>query len=331
MQKGQGHENHPIVLGIDLGGTNLRTALVSSTGKIVAQKKMDVGPNRGADSIIQKIKALKTELEEGAKQKGGGIGVGIAGIVSPREGIVFSSPHFPEWKNFAVGTILSKDLGIPVLVDNDVNMTARGEKWMGAGRDWENFIMVSLGTGMGGALVIGSRVFTGDYGFAGEIGHMVCEAEGPPCACGSRGCFETFASAVGILRMARESAADSEVPGSSRILELIHEGRDLPAQLAAEAKNGNEAARGIFDRMGYYLGIGLASLINVTGIPKVVLGGGLMGASGLFLPSAREELGRRTYQKTNEGVEIRLSQLGDTAGVVGAGLSAFENSAETFS
>lgn len=321
----------PLAIGIDLGGTNLRMALVSSQGEIIAQKKVDVGINRGAELLIQKMDALKKELEEDAKQRGERIGLGIAGIVSPREGIVFASPHFPHWKDFAVGPLLSKQFGIPVFVDNDVNMTARGEKLLGAGRDWENFLMVSLGTGIGGALVIDSQVFSGNYGFAGEIGHMVCEAEGPPCACGSRGCFETFASAVGILRMARESAADSEVPGSSRILELINDGRDLAAELALEVKRGNEAARGIFDRMGYYLGIGLASLINVTGIPKVVLGGGLMGSGGLFLPSAREELGRRTYQKTNEGVEIRLSQLGDSAGVIGSGLSAFENSAETSS
>lgn len=317
-------------IGIDLGGTHLRMALVSPEGEILAQKKNEVGNERGEKEILQKIEKLKNELEQETQQKGTRIGLGVAGIVSSREGIVFASPHFPGWKDFRVGPLLSQQCGVPVFVDNDANMIARGEKGMGAGREWENFLMVTLGTGMGGALVIGSEVFCGDHGFAGEIGHMVIQAEGPPCACGSHGCFELYASATGLIRMTQEAAFDAEVPGSERLQNLLAgEKNNLVSRLAGEARGSNESARGIFDRMGYYLGIGLASLVNVTGLTRIVLGGGISQSADLFLPSAREELARRTYKKTAELVEIRMAQLGDSAGLIGAGLVSFRKASST--
>lgn len=314
-----------LAIGIDLGGTHLRMALVSAEGEILAQQKIEVGNERGEKEVLQKIEKLKNELEQETDQKGTQIGLGVAGIVSSREGTVFASPHFPDWKDFRVGPLLSQQCGVPVFVDNDANMIARGEKGKGAGREWENFLMVTLGTGIGGALVIGSEVFCGDYGFAGEIGHMVIQAEGPPCACGSHGCFELYASATGLIRMIQEAAFDAEVPGSERLQEILSSPDiDQVARLAEEARGSNEAARGIFDRMGYYLGIGLASLVNVTGLGKIVLGGGISQSSDLFLLSTQEEFSRRTYKKTAELVEIRIAQLGDSAGLIGAGLVSFK-------
>ncbi len=310
-------------IGIDLGGTHLRLALVSERGEILASKKSEIGACRKPEELSRLMASLASEIFQKTGQTTNLFGIGLAGIVSPAEGIVYSSPHFPEWNNVSWKKILSQQLGTAVVIDNDANMIALGEKWMGAAVSWDSFLMIALGTGIGGAIVIDSKIFHGDNGFAGEFGHMVLAPDGSPCGCGGRGCFETFASASGLRRMVEEATIDDEIPGTSELYEILKgKESDLTRRLAELAKKGNQAAREIYEKMGYYLGIGLASLIQVTGIQKIILGGGLAGAADLFLEEAKKEMIRRLYRKTGEGTEIRLSQLGDDAGVLGGALSA---------
>lgn len=312
-------------IGIDLGGTHLRVALVSSVGKILASKKWPVVSCRDPKELADKMAQLSSEIFQETGKKSGRFGVGLAGIVSPDKGIVYSSPHFPQWNFVPWKKILKKKLGPSVVIDNDVNMIALGEKWKGGARSWDSFLMVALGTGIGGAIVIDSQIFHGDNGFAGEFGHMVLDPSGPPCGCGGNGCFETLASASGLLRMVEEASIDDEIPGTAELNEILKgQESELTRSLAALAKTGNQAAREIYEKMGYYLGIGLASLVQVTGVQRIVLGGGLAGASDYFLKEAKKEMTRRLYKKTGEGVEIRLSQLGDDAGVLGGALSALK-------
>lgn len=266
-----------MTIGIDLGGTHLRMGVVDRQGKILARRKIVVGGLRTPKSIVQLISSNFSEIKSHRPRVRWRIGLGVAGIVG-EGGIVYSSPHYPQWRNFKVAQKLSQRINIPVVVDNDANMVALGELWQGAGQGWDSFLMITLGTGIGGAIVIDKKVFHGDNGFAGEIGHMVVEAKGPRCACGSRGCWEVFASGSGM------------------------------------EKRGDRN----FGRFAYYLGVGLASLVNVTGIQRIIIGGGLVSKSRFYLPAAIREMKRRTYAKTWAGVKIRLAKLGDDAGVLGA-------------
>lgn len=318
------------VIGIDVGGTYLRMALVDRKGKVSGARKALVGSHRKPEEIVSLIEREILSLEKGAGIKASGIGVGLPGIVSADEGIVYASPHYPQWKDVDFQRRIEEGLNRPVVVDNDANLIAVGEHWLGVVRDWPDFLMLTLGTGIGGAIVIDGRIYHGPCGFAGEFGHMVIDAEGPFCTCGSRGCFETFMSATALNRMVRQAVADDEIPGSAGLHLLLEaDPSTVAGKLADEAKKGNEAARGILNRMGYYLGIGLASLTNVTGIDRIVLGGGLIFSSDLWLPPAKEELSRRTYAVTASRVEIRLSQLGDSAGILGAASRAFSKLAST--
>ncbi|MBI4411562.1 MAG: ROK family protein [Deltaproteobacteria bacterium] len=312
------------VIGIDVGGTHLRAALVDRKGMVSCSRKTLVGSNRGPEEIVSLVGKQISSIEKEAGTMAQAVGVGLPGIVSEAKGIVYASPHYPEWKNVDFQQRLEQKLNRPVVIDNDANMIALGEHWLGSAREWGDFLMMTLGTGIGGAIVINSAVYRGIQGFAGEFGHMVLSPEGPECACGSRGCFETFVSATALNRMVREAVADAEIPGSMDLVSLLEEDPSiLSGRLVDEAKKGNEAAGGILKQMGYYLGIGLGSLFNVTGINRVVLGGGLIFSADFWLPTAREELKRRTYAETDSHAELRLSQLGDSAGILGAATNAF--------
>lgn len=313
------------VIGLDLGGTHLRGGLVDVQRNGVATQKIPIGENRKEKDIIEKIITLIHSIEKESNKKAKAIGIGVAGIVSSNEGIVYASPHFPDFYNFQLRKEVVEKLHRDVFIDNDANMIALGEKWKGAAVSWSSFLMITLGTGIGGAIVIDSKIFHGDNGFAGEFGHMVLDPNGASCGCGGRGCFETFTSASGLRRLVEEAAIDDEIPGTSELYEILKgKESELTRGLAELAKKGNQAACEIYEKMGYYLGVGMASLIQVTGIQKIVLGGGLAGAADLFLEEAKKEMASRLYRKTAEGTEIRLSQLGDDAGVLGSAFSAFE-------
>lgn len=306
------------VIGIDLGGTNLRLSLVSKEGRVMGSRRSAIGKDRSEGEIIGRL-VEQIRLMTGKIKKGsvGAVGMGVPGIVSAEEGRVYASPHFPAWSHFHLAKRLKTRIKIPVFIDNDANMAALGERWMGAARGFNTFLMVTLGTGIGGALVIDSKVFHGNHGFAGEIGHMVINAEGPRCACGSRGCFETYASATGLSRMAGEFLSLRKLSSTDK--------NDLAVKLARLARRGHQTAIKTYRQFGYYLGIGLASLINATGIQRVVLGGGMMGAKDLFLYAAREELKRRTYAQTYRGIKICHALRGDDGGILGAALTAYRS------
>lgn len=308
------------IIGIDLGGTNLRLALVSTFGKIIVRKKVLVGSKRHQDEIVDFIHENIFNLKkENPSYQVKGIGMGIPGIVSAKEGIVYSSPHYPHWKNFHLASQLSKKINYPLVMDNDAHMIALGEKWKGAAQDWDSFLMMTLGTGIGGAIVIDSKIFHGQSGFAGEFGHLVINTEGPLCACGSNGCLETYASATALKRMLNEALDDEDLTDIQQIKKVSQEGDESIAhELSLIAEKGNRSAKQIYKKFGYYLGIGIASLVNVTGIEHIVLGGGVVGSSGLFLPSVKEEIKNRTYKETAKRIEIRLAQLRDDAGLLGS-------------
>lgn len=315
-----------LAIGIDVGGTNIRAAVVDEEGNILKNLRELVGDRRSPEAICNLLGSFIQKIgAQYPKSQIGGVGIGVPGIVSSSEKMVYSSPHFPDWKNFELGSRLAQKILLPLIMDNDAHMIALGEGWLGAGRGVPHFLMVALGTGVGGALVVDSHIFGGTRGFAGEFGHMVVEAEGPVCACGSRGCWETFVSATGLTRMLQEDLILDELPGLDSLFSLLEkDSSQIVLGLASKAHEGNTEALALWDRMGYYLGIGLASLVNVTGIQNIVLGGGISRSADLFLRQTNEELAQRTYQKTAEGVQIKCAQLGDDAGLVGAAHAVFQ-------
>lgn len=309
-----------VVVSVDLGGTNLRVAAVDQDGRIRHRAEESSDARSGSAAVLQKVaaavKAVGAEAE-GAGAKIQGVCLGFPGIVDPAKGIVYRSPHFPDWKDLDLFSFFKSQWRWPVTADNDANLAARGEAWKGAGRGLKNFLMMTLGTGVGGGLFLNGAVFHGDRGFAGEIGHIPIETEGPICACGSRGCLETFISATGMLRLAEDS---SQVDGREQLLAKLGKplARTTVKDLYEAALDGDIFANTLFKKMGYYLGIGVAAVVNVLGVETIVIGGGVSEAWDFFIEPAKKELAQRTYEETAKSVKLVKAALGGDAALVGA-------------
>lgn len=313
-----------LVLSVDLGGTNLRVAAVTEEGTISERLETLSDARSGAEAVLKKVAGAVRDL--GTKRESGGekivgVALGFPGIVDPVKGVVYRSPHFPDWKDLEFVSFLKEEISWPLLADNDANLAALGEAWKGSGQGRKRFFMMTLGTGVGGGIVIDGRVFHGDRGFAGEFGHICIETDGPPCACGSRGCLETFISGTGILRMAEIS---DQVEGREHLLAKLGKplARTTVKDLYEAALDGDIFANTLFKKMGNFLGLGIASLVNTLGIETVILGGGVAQAWDFFIETAKKELSQRTYEETARSVKILKSALGTDAALVG-GAAAF--------
>ncbi len=268
-------------IGIDIGGTNLRAGVV--VGRQIAHLHHEpIGAWRDPSALAAHL-ARVIPLLPGADREISHIGIGLPGIVDVVSQKILRSPHYPEWIDVPFGKIFYDALRLPVHLDNDANMILRGEHLFGAARGLRHAVMATLGTGIGGALLIDGKIFHGNTGFAGEIGHMVIDRDGPACDCGGRGCWELYAS----------RQAFTQPP---------HEVTD-PRQWAQFGKN---------------LGIGIASLVNVLGMEDVIIGGGLSQAWDRFEGAMRAEILRRTYPETAARIRVHRAQLGDIAGILGA-------------
>lgn len=289
------------IIGIDLGGTNCRFGLVSLNGRIVKQISVPVGSKRDHNSIIDLLwrGICRIQTDE---SKILGAGIGAPGIVDFNKKMVVSSPHYPAWHNFKLAEKLSKKCRLPVILDNDANMIALGESWIGAGKGIKNFVMITLGTGIGGGIVINKKVFHGDDGFAGEIGHQIIEYNGQKCDCGGKGCWETVVSIEGLVRLARE----------------LGMGKITPRELSKMALEGNRPAKLVWKKFGSYLGAGIASLISTLGIHTIVIGGGIGRGWNHFIDETKNEISKRIYKESAKRLVLKKAQLGDDAGIFGS-------------
>ncbi len=299
-------------IGLDLGGTNIRAAAVTKEGEILHRVKIPTEVAMGRERVITNIlKVIDTIKKKLKGLKLSAIGMGIPGIIFFDKGIVARSPNFPDWIDFNLRERLSKDLDVLFYIDNDANLAAVGEGWVGAGKEFNSFCMLTLGTGVGGGIVLNKEIWRGEYGMAGELGHITIYPEGHPCPCGNRGCLEQYASATGIVRMALEKSQIS----------------NLKSQITADslyqlAKNGDRYSLEIFQKMGRILGIGIADLVNILNIELFVLGGGVADSWDYFIDSAIDEIKKRTYRITGERVKVVKAKLGDDAGIFGAAYMA---------
>ena len=309
------------VIGVDLGGTNLRTAVVASDGEILDKHKEATKAVDGWMKVVARlIDNIKRQLEIGA-QKGAkvvAVGVGAPGVILVDKGIVVKSPNFPDWNNLPLKNELEKALSIPVFIENDANAAALGEKWRGAGRDIRSMIHLTLGTGVGGGIILDNKIWHGADGMAGEIGHMTLIPDGRQCTCGNTGCLEMYASARGIVQSFREELERQKLSAAGDLKEVTSE------KVYQAAREGDAVARRVMKDMGRMLGIGIASLINIFNPERVVIGGGVKDAWPLFIGATHEEIMKRAFQVPAERTEIVPSSLGDDAGMVGAAAVALE-------
>lgn len=314
-----------LAIGVDLGGTNLRVAAVTGSGQTLEVLRSSTPLSLGREHVIDEIAAEVLVLAQKfrASHRLKGIGVGVPGILDLASGTLHSAANLPGWDHYPVRVVLEQKLGVPVVLENDANCAALGEKWLGAGRDIEDLCMLTLGTGVGGGFVFNGRPWHGMTGMAGEIGHMTVMPEGAACGCGNRGCLEQYASATAVVRLASEMIADGTAPELQRAAQIA----PLTARTVYDAAiQGDAAAQKIFDVVGRALGIVLANLVNALNLPLYVVGGGLAEAWQAFSPALFRELHNRSVVfSAGENGEAGLkatrivpAELHESAGLIGA-------------
>lgn len=306
-------------IGVDVGGTKIAAARVTREGRILARQVAATPSDDGDATMATIIEAARGLLTDDV----GAVGVGAAGLVEASTGTLRYAPNI-AWRDIPVATRLREALGLPCLVDNDANAAVWGEFRFGAGRGFQDMLLVIAGTGIGGGIVLGGRVFRGAHGFAGEIGHIIVEPGGPRCGCGNLGCWEQMGSGQAIDRLGAEAALDRP---ESLVAELV--GGD-PSKATGRvvmeaARRGDAAATEIFAEVGRRLGEGIAGLVNVFDPQIVVVGGGTMAAGDLLLEPARKAL-RSSVEAVDHRPDIPLvaAELGNDAGAIGAAVLAIE-------
>ena len=305
-----------LVFAADLGGTHLRVALVDESGRIVEQLRQETPKGDSAELIVDAL-AGAAERWHCDTLPVVAASLVVPGAVDSDKAVVVQAPNLPSLVNFGLKAALEQRLGWPVFLENDANAAAVGEMWLGAARGCRDVVSVTLGTGVGGGVILNGKLWRGAHGSAGEIGHTTVDPfAGVRCKCGNTGCLELFASATAIVRMTREEL--SSFPESS-----LNEG-ELSAESIYEAgRRGDHLALAVFKRFGMYLGIGLANLINLIDPQVIVITGGVVNGWDLFAEEMYRQVGERAFRATAQQVKIARAECGDNAGLLGAAGLAF--------
>ncbi|MGC2210202.1 MAG: ROK family protein [Candidatus Korobacteraceae bacterium] len=273
-------------IGVDLGGTNLRVAAVDEDGSMLIKDELKTEVSRGRDEVIDALCSAAQQVVREMQARAGsgkllGIGVGVPGLIDIESGRLLESPNLPGWSDYDVKGAIERRLGTTVILENDANVAALGELWLGAGRGVESLCMYTLGTGVGGGLVLEGKIWRGWNGMAGELGHCNVEPEGHGCGCGSWGCLEQYASATAVVRMAREMMAAGAPTNSQAVYE--------------RAMQGDAEAKKVFERVGRALGMAIADMVNILNLSLYVIGGGVSSAWDAFAPAMFAEVRKRSF------------------------------------
>lgn len=281
-------------IGVDMGGTNLRVAAITTEGQLLEKITLGVKIAMGRDYVIGEMCDAIHRLTDQYRGTGRfvGAGIGVPGIIDVEAGMMRKSANLPGWTDYPVRDEIERRLSARIFLDNDANVAALGEKWLGAGRDVANMAMLTLGTGIGGAIVLNGKLFYGLSGMAGEFGHVTIEPEGYPCGCGNRGCAERYASATGVVRMAREAIETGKAPGLAKA--ASSDAEFSSRSIYNLAIQGDPDAQRIFDQFGRALGMLMADLVNVLDLDMYVIGGGVVSAWDAFAPRMFQELRERS-------------------------------------
>src|SRR5579884_3679632 len=297
-------------IGVDLGGTNLRVAAIKEDGsmleKVAEPISYDNGPEAVIATITDVVRAIASRIGNGSLC---GVGIGVPGFINMETGTIIGSANLPGFEEFPVRDAIQQRLGTSIILENDANAAALGELWMGAGKNVKDLVLLTLGTGVGGGIVVDGKVLHGFLGMAGEFCHMTVFPDGNPCGCGNRGCLEKHASATAIAAMGR----------------LLNLGTNVTSlEVFQLASDGNERALAIFRAAGEALGIALASLINIFNFPLYLLSGGPLPAWEFFAPAMLAEVERRSFTYRTAPTRIEKARLGNEAGLYGAAYLPFQ-------
>jgi len=309
-------------IGIDLGGTFIKAGVVNESGKIVTRTSVPTGVSDGAEAVVQRMAEAADQVRRDANVAWNGVGavgIGSPGVLDLKGGTVLISPNLVCLQGTNLRGAVERSLGVeglPVVLENDANAAAYGEKWAGAGSDVNTLIMFTLGTGIGGGIILDGRIWHGTHGFAGELGHMSIVADGAPCGCGNRGCVEAYASASAMVRRLREAI---EAGAESSLGKRLDSGEPVEGKHVYEAAvAGDAAAQGIIEETGRFLGVAATNVIHIFNPELVLFAGGMTGAGDMLLNPIREEAEARTFEAAFQRARVAFAELGNDAGLIGA-------------
>jgi len=305
-------------LGIDIGGTFVKLALVGRNGRVLARDRVATRASDGPETLLKRVARGLPDLL--VRRRLEGAGIGCAGLIDVGSGRVIASPNLPAWTGQPIRGIARRVLGVQTIIENDVNAAAYGEYRRGAGRGARLLVCITLGTGVGGGIVAGGQVLRGAHNFAGEIGHMGVTEKGPRCRCGNRGCLEAYLGAYGLVRDARRRM---RTRGSRYLASRVRAGEPLSPQLLGRAaRAGDRIARAVFADASTHLGVAVASLVNLLNPDVIAIGGGVSAEYTLLAPGVRRVVGERAFSPSVRSVRIVRAALGNDAAPIGAAMLA---------
>jgi glucokinase len=311
-------------IGIDLGGSKIAGGVVNENGRVIEKSVIPTEAYRGKSHVVNSISNLVKYLLNKSKSKEViGIGIGVPSPVNFEKGVIYFAPNL-GWRNVNIRSELKKYFNLPIYVDNDANLAAYGEQWVGTGKNIKDFLYLTLGTGIGGGIILNGELYRGSNNYAGEFGHMTVEPDGRRCNCGARGCIEMYSSGKGIILSVKEMYNNGETTIlEEKILKNNLTGEDV--YLAAKEKKDSVAVKA-FDTAGKYLGVALSSAVNLLDVRLVILGGNVSKAKEFILPSLKKELYRRLIYKGKGKVKVKFTRLEPSVvGIIGAARLVFAN------
>lgn len=322
------NKEQKLILGVDLGGTKIATAIATAQGEILARGRRSTPAQAGPDAVIKSICATIDKTLAARKLEPSqllGIGIAAAGIIDSGKGKVISSPNLPGWHEVPLRDAIERRFGIPVYLGNDATLAALGEWRFGLKKGIANLIYITASTGIGGGIIAGGKLYTGACGVAGEIGHMTIDVNGPKCNCGNIGCWETLASGTAL---AREAVKQIREGAKTSIIELVNgDISKIDAKVVGlAAKQGDKLAQELVSRLGYYFGVGLTNLVNIFNPELILIGGGVAKMGDLLLQPAIKVVKERAFNTPAATVEIKPALLGDDSGLLGAAAFVLERS-----
>ncbi len=306
------------IIGIDVGGTNIKAGLFNGDGDIIEWKKTPSLIRKGKQAFLEKISRIVTNFKKKTSSIHPILGIVVPGIIDKKRECVIHSPNLPGWDNFPIKQFLTEKLSMDIKLENDANGAALGELWKGAGKDLRTFMLLTLGTGLGSCLILNKKLWTGENGKAAEIGHTKIVPNGIRCDCGGKGCLEKYFSSSAIERIAKSALKlekKTELNGQPLTPKTIYEA----------ARNGDTVALEIYREISRYLGIAIANVINLLDIKHFILSGGISNAANIFLPFLKHEIGKNLFYPFSTDFTIEKGKLGNRAGATGAAYLALAN------
>jgi glucokinase len=310
------------IICVDLGGTKLRAAAIDTEGSIKYRNQWLTKADKNTDSLINKLElGIQSVLEKAGPSfdKIDTIALAVAGAIEIKKGLITSSPNLPGWKNVPIVDIIRRKFSLRTLVVNDASAAAYGEFKLGVGKGFNNLVYLTVSTGIGGGIIIDGKLYEGSDGSAGEIGHMIIKEGGPLCHCGQQGCLETMASGYAITREFIAKVKGRKAIYSNSMLEGKM-ARLSAKDVAAAARAGDKIAIDAINMASYFLGVGLANIINIFNPEMIIIGGGLSKMGDMFLKPASETAKKIAMTLPAKSVRIRRAKLGDSVGIIGAAL-----------